>query len=241
MRLLCLSLLYYSLSSFSQTILIDPGHGGSELGVIGLWKGEDIFEKNLSLLYAQELKSVLSQKGFMVYLTRSFDRELSLSDRAMMNDVVKADLFLSIHLNSSRDIDHQGFEVFYLHNQENAASRKMAAVENKNIEKDESKKMNDILSDLIADRSSGDSKKFANFIYDEVSKTTALKYKVKDRGLKPGLLYVLALAKRPSALIELGFMSNYQELGRLKNPQFIQEMAESISQGVQNYWLNYSK
>lgn len=228
-----LSLISFSLSA--KVVLIDPGHGGEESGAVGhldARKGRKIFEKDLSLRLGKKLKEELS-KYTTTYLTRSLDRAVSLQERADMADVVKADLFISIHFNSSTNAKSHGFELYYLDNNSNAAAEKVEKSENLNL-KGEELIVNQILVDLVVQQTVTHSKELAKFVHDRV-RPTIKSHAIDDRGIKPGLFYVLALSKRPGLLIETGFVSNTNELKKMNTEKYLTEMAKSIAAGVVDF------
>lgn len=229
-------------------VLIDPGHGGEELGAVSSLnlknsKGEvytkKYYEKDLCLKLAKKVKKILD-KEFTTYLTRSFDRKVSLQDRAGMADTVKADLFISIHFNSARDKISSGYETYYLDNHNDKAMKKVEDIENKDLE-GEDKIINQILIDLVIEKTVSSSKKLANFIHGNLSKSISKKFKMKNREVKPGLFYVLALSKRPGVLVEAGFMSNPNELRRINSEKYLNAYAIGIARGVVEYYKTQPK
>ncbi|MDH4469177.1 MAG: N-acetylmuramoyl-L-alanine amidase [Bacteriovoracaceae bacterium] len=239
-----LSLFFPSLL-FGQTILIDPGHGGNDLGAVTKFtrkldkknsRIETIYEKDLSLKLALLVKERLSPL-FMVYLTRTEDYPVGLHDRALMAEKIKADIFLSIHFNSSTEKEASGIETFYLDNHQDKAVKKVEVVENVGIESGKEEDLvNHILIDLAIKMTSSSSKKLAAMIHGQSFKYIKKKYAIKNRGFKPGLLYVLALSKRPGVLIEAGFISNPKELGLLKQENYLETYASGIAEGVKLYF-----
>jgi len=230
--------LIFSFSAFGKVVLIDPGHGGEESGAIGHLdpkKKKKVYEKDLSLRLARKIRDELS-KSTSVYLTRSMDRTVSLQERADMADLVKADLFLSIHFNSSTDSKSHGFELFYLDNNSNAATAKVEKTENLNLEGGELV-VNQILVDLVVQQTVSHSKELAKSVHGKI-KPLIKKYRIPDRGIKPGLFYVLALSKRPGLLIEGGFMSNVDELKKINEEKYLDQLAKQISLGVVEYIKN---
>ncbi len=241
-------ILFWSFSIQAFVILIDPGHGGKELGAVttislknskGKTYKTKIYEKDLTLKLAKRIKSKLD-KHFSTYLTRSFDRTVSLEDRAAMADVVKADLFISIHFNSSTARESHGFETYYLDNHADKAIKKVEAIENKGLD-GESKIVNHILIDLVIKQTVGTSKKLANSIHAVLGKEINIPFKVRDRGIKPGLFYVLAWSKRPGVLIEAGFMSNPKEIFTLRSRKYLEAYADAITTGILNYHATLPK
>lgn len=234
MRLLFLGfLLLLPLVGESKVVLIDPGHGGDEIGAVGkLDAKRKIFEKDLCLRLAKKIKEQLGQST-SAYLTRSLDRTVSLQDRADQADIVKADLFLSIHFNSSPDKRSHGFELYYLDNNSNVATAKVERAENLNL-KGEELIVNQILVDLVVQQTVSHSKRLAALVHESV-KPVVKENKITDRGVKPGLFYVLALSKRPGLLVEVGFVSNPDELKKVNDDRFLDKMAKGISAGVLKY------
>ena len=95
--------------------------------------------------------------------------------------------------------------------------------------------VNEILIDLAIEKTVHSSKKLANFIHSDVSKNVKNRFKVKDRGVKAGLFYVLALSKRPGVLIEGGFISNPKELQKIKSDNYLNYYARGIATGIEKY------
>ncbi len=222
-------------------VLIDPGHGGKELGAVGVFKKKNskgkiydhkVYEKDLTLKVALYLKKEL-QKSFSTYLTRSFDRTVSLEERAELAETVKADVFISIHFNSSEEHNSHGFETYYLDNHQDKAIKKVEAIENTGLE-GENKIINQILIDLAIQKTVPNSKKLANAIHVAIGKKIQ-KFKMRDRGIKPGLFYVLALSKRPGVLLEGGFMSQPDELKKIHKISFLKKYALSIAKGIKEF------
>jgi len=227
--------IFFSLPSFSKVVLIDPGHGGEESGAVGHLdskKTRKIFEKDLALRLSKKIKDQLSKKT-SAYLTRSLDRAVTLQERADLADLVKADLFLSIHFNSSTNAKSHGFELYYLDNNSNVATSKVERAENLNLQGEELI-VNQILVDLVVQQTVKYSKQLAQEVNEKVSPIVK-KHKITNRGIKPGLFYVLALSKRPGLLVEVGFMSNQNELKKVNEEKFLDDMARGISEGVLAY------
>ncbi len=230
-----------NLSFATRVILLDPGHGGEELGAMShVWikkkgssKTKNIYEKDLALKLAKKVKSLVSKK-YTTYLTRSFDRTVTLDQRAHMADTVKADIFVSIHFNSSTNKKYRGFETYYLDNHKNKAIKKVEKIENKSLSGSD-KVVNQILIDLVIQKTVPSSKKLAKNIHKQLAKNIGKKFKFKDRGIKPGLFYVLALSKRPGVLIEAGFMSNPSELKIVQKEAYLNAYAKSIARGIESY------
>jgi N-acetylmuramoyl-L-alanine amidase len=180
---------------------------------------------------AQSLKTVLEKK-YEVYLTRSDDRHITLDERAKMADTVKADLFISLHFNSSTDPSARGLETYYLDNHEDNAVKKVEKAENLNLDQKGSV-IDHILIDLSIKLTTAASTQLADAIHSEIVNK---KFPTKDRGYKAGLLYVLALSKRPGVLIEAGFISNAEDLKMILAPGYFDQYAQAIEKGIVHYF-----
>jgi N-acetylmuramoyl-L-alanine amidase len=224
----------FSQIAFASVILIDPGHGGEDTGAKSSGKNV-VYEKDLTLKIATKIQDYLQHKH-VCYLTRSLDRTVTLMERADMAEKVKADFFISIHINSSADKASHGFETYYLDNHNQVANRKVEAVENA-VLSGEDKVINQILIDLVIQNTVVQSKKLAQTIHSSLSRSVQKKYSMTNRGVKPGLFYVLALSKRPGVLLESGFISNPAELSKLNNNDYQEAYAKSVAEGIEKFLL----
>jgi len=227
------------------TILIDPGHGGEDEGaharyVYARKKWKIIKEKNLSLSIAKKIHRELKKQGFTSYLTRSVDRTVTLAERAELADKIEADLFISVHINSSEKSSPRGFETYYLDNHDDSAVKKVEEVENKDL-KGEELIINKILTDLVIQRTVSSSKGLAKSIHARIQSRVGRKYHMKDRGVRPGLFYVLALTKRPAILLEVGFLSNSKELKKILRADLQNSYAKAVAAGIKDYLKKQTK
>lgn len=231
----------------SQVILIDPGHGGEDCGakVIKkyLRKNKSVFkticEKDLALGIAIKIQQKL-KKNHQVFLTRSLDRTLTLEERANLADKIKADIFISIHLNSSHTKKGHGYETYYLDNHKDEAVKKVEAIENRDASGEELI-INKILADLVIQRTAPSSKKLAVMIHKYITRGVKKRFNLADRGIKPALFYVLALSKRPSVLLEAGFISNNREIEKILSKSFQDKYAEGVAKGIREYFKRKPK
>lgn len=222
----------FTLNAFSYVVLVDPGHGGEDTGAKSKGK-KAIYEKDLTLKLAKKIQTRLS-KNHTVYLTRSIDRTISLMERAEMADKVKADLFISVHINSNHHSISRGFETYYLDNHDNAANKKVENIENQTL-LGQDKIINQILIDLVIQNTVNQSKKLAQMIQSNLGSSITGKFSMVSRGVRPGLFYVLALSKRPGVLLEAGFISNPTELLKLQNDTFQEAYAQSVATTIEKY------
>lgn len=227
------------------TILIDPGHGGEDDGAraryyYGKKQWRLVREKDIALSLSKKIHEELGKRSFNTYLTRSVDRSVSLAERAELAEKIKADLFISVHINSSEGNTPRGFETYYLDNHEDSAIKKVEQVENKDLTGKELI-VNKILTDLVIQRTVKSSKGLATSIHSRIQRLVGKKYKLKDRGVKPGLFYVLALTKRPAILLEVGFLSNSRELRKLLDSKFQRSYAQAVARGISDYIKKQTK
>ena len=244
------TLIFMSSNSWSFSVLIDPGHGGEDPGANKYLtffskrfkknRQVHVLEKRVALDVSKKIYKLLKKKKYRAYLTRSVDRTVSLQDRAAIAEKIQADLFISVHANSSRRIDPVGFETYYLDNHNDAAVKRVEELENRSLSGEELV-VQKILTDLIIQKTVTSSKGLAKSIHSQIVRNVGKKYKLKDRGVKPALFYVLAMAKRPAILLEIGFLSNQKELRRLVDPEFQQRYAESVVRGIDLYVKNKLK
>ena len=216
---------------YSKVILIDPGHGGNDLGAWKrLSKKSVIYEKDLALDLAKRIQKLLKKKH-TVHLSRSLDKEVELSHRAEIAEKVKADLVISVHINSSKNSKSQGVETYYLGNNKDIAVKKIERIENEKMGAPPSI-IQQILADLIVAKTVPKSRSLASSVHHNIMKKMKKKYKLKDRGIKPAIFYILALSKRPGILLEVGFMSNKEELARMKKTKFKDDYAKAVAEGL---------
>ena len=228
----------FSFHANALTILIDPGHGGEEDGAVAVSQGEDpprqIKEKDIALAISQRIHELLRKKNYSVYLTRSLDRTVTLPERAAIAEKTKADLFISVHINSSPESGAVGFETYYLDNHDDVAMKKIEKTENVQASGDEVV-VQQILVDLVVQQTVSTSKPLAESIHSQLKNSVGKKYGIKSRGIKPGLFFVLALSKRPGVLLEVGFISTFKERVRMMNPKFQDEYAGAVVAGIESF------
>lgn len=233
LKLVFFYVLTISFSLNAMTILIDPGHGGEEDGAIGVFKNATIKEKDLTLEISKKIYDRLQSQGHRVFLTRSLDRTVTLQERANIAEKIKADLFISVHINSSTDQRAKGFETFYLDNHDDIAVKKVEKTENINPGTEDG--IQQILIDLAVEQTVKTSKPLAFQIHAEKKKSLKGRFGLWSRGVKPALFYVLALSKRPGVLLEVGFITNQEDLKKVLDPKFQNVYADAVVRGINAY------
>ena len=220
-----------------KVIVLDPGHGGKDPGAIGV-HGKT-YEKNITLAMGKELKAILEKSGYTVYLTRSTDVFIPLRQRVKIAQKYKADLFMSIHADSALNRNAKGLSVYTL--SETASDKEAAALAERENKVDiiggvdfseNSKEINDILISLSQTDSRNKSSKFATYIVNEMKKSVSL---VNDTHRFAGFA-VLKAPDIPSALLELGYLSNKSEENLLKQSSYRKKLAASVSKAVDRYF-----
>lgn len=231
-------------SASAITILIDPGHGGEEDGAVATTVGENppriIKEKDIALDISKKIFEKLRAKNYNVFLTRSIDRTVTLAERAAIADKTKADLFISVHINSSPEAGAVGFETYYLDNHDDVAMKKIEKTENLTGSGD-NLVLQQILIDLVVEQTVKTSLPLARNIHELLKEKVGKKYKIPSRGVKPGLFYVLALSKRPGVLLEVGFISTQKERVRMMSSKFQDDYSNAVVIGIENYLKKQKK
>lgn len=227
-------------TSAKRKIVIDAGHGGHDPGAVGPRK---VFEKDVVLDIALRLKKILTADPLNeVYLTRDKDVFIPLEERTAIANRKNADLFVSIHANSSLNKQARGIETYLLNWTDDEEAMKVAARENR-ISLKKMMAMNKqmdivdvIKSDLMRENKRDESVKLANYIQKSLVSNLDRNYNsISDHGVKQALFYVLFGAKMPSVLVEVSFISNPDEENRLSQDSYRQEIAKSIATGLNKY------
>jgi len=217
-----------------KTIFIDPGHGGSDPGAPGYYK--NIWEKDIVLKLAKKLAKTLRDRlKCTVILTRSTDKKLTLEERTAIANTNKADLFISLHCNASRNRNLRGLETYFLNLATDKKAIAVAARENATSEKNISD-LEYILSDLMKNAKINESRRLANTVHSSFVKGMKKKYStINDLGVKQAPFYVLLGARMPSILIETSFLSNKKECKRLMSDSYQTSISNTITDGIKKY------
>jgi N-acetylmuramoyl-L-alanine amidase len=216
-----------------RRVVIDPGHGGSDPGCIGK-KG--LKEKDVVLQVSLLLKKLLSaRKDLEVILTRETDISMSLDDRPVIANQKQADLFISIHANALPNSKFSGVETFYLNFSRDPKVNEIAARENATSTKNIGE-MTEIIKKIVRNSKIVESKELAKRIQEHLVNRLSQKYSgIKSLGVKGGPLWVLIGGEMPSILVEISYLSNPRDETRLRSPQYLQEVAQGIYDGILEY------
>lgn len=214
-------------------VVIDAGHGGHDQGTMG---ARGLTEKELVLDVALRLGKLIEQKmGSEVIYTRTDDTFVPLEQRTAIANQKKADLFLSIHANSSPAPRVAGVETFYLNFTTSSESLDVASRENASSHKSVFE-LRDLIQSITLNDKAEESKEFASSIESSLQ-SYAARYipNAKGRGIKKAPFVVLIGASMPSVLAEVGFLSNAHEEMLLKRPEHRQRLADALYRGVSRY------
>ncbi|HSK45495.1 MAG TPA: N-acetylmuramoyl-L-alanine amidase [Candidatus Binatia bacterium] len=214
-------------------IVVDAGHGGHDTGTIG---PNGLEEKDLVLDVALKLGKLLENKlGAEVVYTRDDDTFIPLETRTAIANKEQADLFISIHANSSDDPTARGVETYYLNFTSRADALEVAARENAVSEKS-IHELQDLVKKIALKEKIGESREFASDVQRSLYAGLSTKSpNLRNRGVKKAPFVVLIGANMPSILAEISFVSNPDDAKKLKTNEYRQRIADSLYKGVFKY------
>lgn len=219
----------------SFTVVLDPGHGGDRDGAIAP-SGDK--EKDVVLELSRRIAQKLKKAGAKVVFTRTGDLSVPLPNRAAIATAIRADLFVSVHLNSMPTAElrrhTQGIETYFLSaDASDGHASAVAARENADRlagepEADPDDPVAGILSDLEDAASLQQSSRLAYAVHEQLVE----KLGAEDRGVKQAPFYVLAGARMPAVLLEVGFISHDEEGRRLRTREYQERVADAVTEGI---------
>ena len=214
-------------------IVIDPGHGGHDTGTIG---PNGLEEKDLVLEVGRRLGKLLETRlGAEVVYTRKNDTFIPLETRTAIANQQRADLFISIHANSSQDPAARGVETYYLNFTSSPEALEVAARENAVSEKS-IYELQDLVKKIALKEKIEESREFAGDVQESLHSGLAGKSPgIRNRGVKKAPFIVLIGANMPSILAEISFVSNPGDEHRLETSEYRQRIAESLYRGIAKY------
>jgi N-acetylmuramoyl-L-alanine amidase len=219
-------------------IVIDPGHGGHDTGTIG---PTGLMEKDLCLDVAKRLGRMIEEKieGMEVVYTRTDDTFVPLENRAPIANQAKADVFISIHANSSpRDRNARGIETYYLNFAASDDALEVAARENATSQST-LHELQDIIKKIASNEKIEESRELAIEVQGALAgRMKRVSRYLKDRGVKKAPFVVLIGANMPSVLAEVSFLSNRNDEAMLKKPEHRERVAEGLYLGIEKYLRN---
>jgi N-acetylmuramoyl-L-alanine amidase len=217
-----------------KKVVIDAGHGGYDPGAMGR---NGLKEKTVTLDIAKRLAVIMRGAGVKVVMTRSIDVFVPLEQRVKIANESGADLFISVHINASRQRSLNGFEVYYVSPQVNDYKRAKEAAGEYTLRLEDGQaadvpyEAKRILWDMFYSYSRAESSVLAGHICSKI----AGEMQMKILGVKNARFHVLRGANMPAVLIEAGFVSNPSEEAQLRNSRYRQRLAECIARGLESY------
>ena len=215
-------------------IVVDAGHGGHDTGTIG---PTGLMEKDLCLDVALRLGKLIQQRlpGAEVVYTRADDSFVPLENRTAIANQARADLFISIHANSSRDHKARGVETYYLNFAASPEAMEVASRENA-LSQSSVHELQDLVKKIARNEKIEESRELATDIQEALSRRLQRASRtLKNRGVRKAPFVVLIGANMPSVLSEVSFLSNPSDEQLLKKPENRQRVAEGLYHGVESY------
>lgn len=173
------------------TVILDPGHGGSDGGAVAEFEGTEVIEKDIDVAVTEMVKEILERENIEVVLTRDEDVDMDLKERTKFANSTGADLFVSLHCNTSEEVSASGLECYY-------------------------EKQGDKGKELA----------------ENIMEAAAATGKIETRELRTEMMYVVRFTEMPATLVEMGFMSNAEELEKLCRTSYQQILAQAIADGI---------
>jgi N-acetylmuramoyl-L-alanine amidase len=214
-------------------IVLDAGHGGHDTGTIG---PDGLMEKDLVLDVALRLGRLLETRlGADVIYTRDDDTFIPLETRTAIANQHQADLFISIHANSSGDPSARGVETYYLNFTSNPDALEVAARENA-VSQKSIFELQDLVKKITLKDKIDESRELATDVQESLYNGLASRHStLRDRGVKKAPFVVLIGANMPSVLAEISFVSNPTDEAKLEAPEYREKIAESLYRGIAKY------
>ena len=214
-------------------IVLDPGHGGHDTGTVG---PGGLREKDLVLDVAQRLGQLIQERmGSEVIFTRSDDTFVPLERRTEIANEAKADLFLSIHANSSPLRSAEGVETYYLNFTTSRSALDVASRENSGSQMSVYE-LQGLLEKIALKDKVEESREFATRVQNALYTLSArTETRARDRGVKKAPFVVLIGASMPSVLAEIGFVSNAHDENVMRHEDYRQRVAEALYKGISSY------
>jgi N-acetylmuramoyl-L-alanine amidase len=225
-----------SVGSNMPMIVLDPGHGGEDVGALSSIGGE---EKEITLDVARRVRKILEHRfGYRVRLTRESDEFVPLARRTAMANLKDADVFISLHVNASPEHTLRGLEVYYLDNTNDEASRKLAERENGVAPGDSVDDLSFMLSDLIQSGKLEDSILLSRSVEGALKRSVIAPHReLRSLGVKKAPFFVLVGAHMPCSLIEMFFIDNSLEGRKLQQDSFRAALAVGVADGIRSFLL----
>jgi N-acetylmuramoyl-L-alanine amidase len=217
-------------------VMLDPGHGGKDPGAIGPTR---LKEKDVVLTIGRMVRRKLSRSpGFTVRMTRDKDVFIPLEERTAMANQAGADIFVSLHINSSRNRRAKGISTYVLSRATDREALEVAAREN-GVSVKKLSEVKFIIDDLSTYGRKKESLKLAKTVNDAIVRNISTRHgPVHNLGLKQAPFYVLVGARMTAVLVETSFISNRKEEARLRRRRYLETIADSVVEAIRYYGEN---
>ena len=218
-------------------VMIDPGHGGKDPGAIG---PTGLKEKDVVLAIGRKIREKLSPSGeFDVRMTRDEDVFIPLEERTAMANKGGVDLFVSLHINASRNRRAEGYSTYVLsRGASNREDLELAAREN-GVPVRKLQGVKFIIDDMFTGARKNESLRLAKTVNDAVVRHVSTRYPgAHSLGLKQAPFYVLVGARMTAVLVEASFISNVREESRLRDPSYLDGIVDGVVEAVRYYGRN---
>jgi N-acetylmuramoyl-L-alanine amidase len=232
-----------------HVVVIDAGHGGPDHGMSGPIGGRRrIYEKDITLAVARQLRAQLTARGVHVVMTRTADTLIGLYDRGPIANHNKGDLFISIHVNASnprwRDAkEARGFETYFLSEARTEDAKRLEEMENDVVrfETGANAPRNDPLSLILNDMAQNEHLRESQALADTIQRALGQVHPSPSRGVKQAGFIVLLTAFMPAVLVEIGFGTNIGEAAYLSDAKAQREIATAIADATVGYLEGYER
>jgi len=238
-----------SASLRQRVVVVDAGHGGPDNGMSGpIGVPKKIYEKNITLAFAKELRAALEQREIQVVMTRTADTLIALGDRGRIANQAKADLFLSVHVNAANPRwtnpgGARGFETYFLAEAKTEDERRVAAMENEAIrfETDADVTRDDPLGFIMRDMAQNEHLRESGRLAELLQAGMKQVHPGPSRGVKQAGFRVLVTAFMPAVLVEIGFGTNKLEAQYMTDTDRQRELASTLADAVVRYLEQYER
>jgi N-acetylmuramoyl-L-alanine amidase len=220
------------------TLVLDPGHGGDRDGALAPWGDK---EKDVVLAISRRVAQKVRKAGGKVVFTRTGDISVPLPNRAAIATAIRADLFVSIHLNSMptpelRRHTH-GIETYFLSaDASDTHASAVAARENSDrLAGEPEADPNDPVAGILSDLQDADALQASSRLAYDIHEKLVARLGAEDRGVKQAPFYVLAGARMPAVLLEVGFISHEDEGRKLETREYQEKVADAVVDGIRTF------
>lgn len=232
-----------------HVVVVDAGHGGVDRGMSGpIGVARKVYEKDIVLAVAKELKTALERRGITVVMTRKSDTLIALGDRGKIANQAKGDLFMSVHVNSANlrwpsPGNARGYETYFLAEAKTEDERRVAAMENEAIKFETTADVSgdDPLGFIMRDMAQNEHLRESSRLATIVQEGLKTIHPGPNRGVKQAGFMVLNKAFMPAVLVEIGFGSNRAESAFMTNPANQKKLAETLAAAAEKFLAQYER